>query len=208
MYKKYVAEFIGTFALTCVVLLLSAVGWPGFFGAIVAGLVLGLFVYTIGPISGCHINPAVTLAQLSVKKISGKDALYYILAQLLAAFLALLLSGVHWNGPTYAGVMPVMFKTQHFVAEVLGTFFFAFGIAAVVYGKAKEQMSGMVVGGSLFFGALVASFAGAMGILNPAVALAVNYDNLLLVSMYMLAPIVGAILGFQVYKFLVTEKQV
>ena len=82
MYKKYLAEFIGTFGLAFVVLLVGAVGMPGSLVAVVAALTLGLFVYTIGPVSGCHINPAVTLAQLSVKKITAKDALFYILIQL------------------------------------------------------------------------------------------------------------------------------
>jgi glycerol uptake facilitator-like aquaporin len=91
-----------------------------------------------------------------------------------------------------------IFDSKIFVAEALGAFFFNFGIAAVVYGKAKEQMSGLVVGGSLLLGVLVAVLSGASGILNPAVALALNSFTIL----YVLAPIVGAVIGFQVYRLL------
>lgn len=206
MYKKYVAEFLGTFALAFVVLMVAATDvWP-LLGAVIASLTLTLFVYSIGPISGCHINPAVTLAQLSVKKISSKDAILYILAQLVGAIAALLISGLFASGylPTAEGV----FQTRALIAEMLGAAFFCFGIASVVYGKAKEQMSGLVVGGSLLLGVLIATLSGAIGILNPAVAIALLYGNPTLAALYIVAPIIGAVAGFQLYKFLVTEKQV
>lgn len=147
MFKKYIAEFIGTFALAFVVLIAVAfkgnlpVGLP-----IIAGLTLGLFVYSIGAISGCHINPSVTLGQLSVKKISLEDAVNYIVAQFLGAALAIFVAKFFSiSSPVVSGG----FDTKIFLAETLGAFFFNFGIASVVYGKAKEQMSGIVVGGSL-----------------------------------------------------------
>ena len=200
MYKKYLAEFIGTFGLAFVVLM--AVTFTGSLPVavpLIAGLTLALFVYSIGPISGCHINPAVTLAQLSVKKISAKEAVFYILAQLAGALAAIMLAKVFVAATPVAGTM---LSAKVFLAEMLGAFFFNFGIAAVVYGKAKEQMSGLVVGGSLLFGVLVASVCGAAGILNPAVALALNSAT----AVYIFAPIIGAVLGFQVYKSLIGEK--
>ena len=199
MSKKYIAEFVGTFALSFVVL--SAVAFKGSLPMavpLIAGLTLGLFVYSIGAISGCHINPSVTLAQLSVKKISLKDAVGYIVAQFAGALAALYVAKMFAvASPMVAGA----FDSKVFLAEILGAFFFNFGIASVVYGKAKEQMSGLVVGGSLLFGVLVASFAGAAGILNPAVAVALNSAS----SVYLIAPIVGAVFGFQVYKAIANE---
>lgn len=197
MYKKYIAEAIGTFALSFVVL--GAVSSSNLLPIpvpILAGLTLALFVYTIGSISGAHINPAVTLGLLSIKKITPQDAVGYIVAQMLGALGALVLAkSLLMVSPVVVGA----FSGSVFFAEMLGTFFFAFGIASVVYGKAKEQMSGIVVGWSLLFGILIASLAGASGILNPAVAFALNSVSLV----YILAPIVGSILGFQVYKYLV-----
>ncbi len=200
MSKKYIAEFIGTFALSFVVLaaVASTKSLPMAI-PLIAGLTLSLFVYSIGSISGCHINPSVTLAQLSVKKISSKDAIGYIVAQLLGAVVAI------FAAKMFSVVSPMSgagFDGKVFLAEMLGAFFFNFGIASVVYGKAKEQMSGLVVGGSLLFGVLVASLAGAAGILNPAVAIALNSASVI----YLVAPVVGAVLGFQVYKIVAEEK--
>lgn len=200
MYKKYLAEFIGTFGLSFVVLMaVSFTGSLPMAVPLIAGLTLSLFVYSIGPVSGCHINPAVTLAQLSVKKISAREALFYIVAQLVGALGAIVLAKVF---VVVSPAVGVVFSAKVFLAEMLGAFFFNFGIAAVVYGKAKEQMSGLVVGGSLLLGVIVASVCGAAGILNPAVAIALNSATII----YILAPVIGAVLGFQVYKFLIGEK--
>ena len=89
-----------------------------------------------------------------------------------------------------------------FFAEALGAFFFAFGIAAVVYGKVSDHMSGLVIGGSLLLGILMASFSGSAGILNPAVAFALNS----LSAVYILGPVVGAVVGFNAYRWLVGQK--
>lgn len=196
MNKKYIAEFIGTFTLSFVVLIsVASVAVLPIAVPVIAGLTLALFVYTIGSISGCHINPAVTIGQLSVNKISVKDAAAYIVSQLLGAFVAVLVAKMFMIiSPMDGGV----FSGKVFLAEMLGALFFSFGIASVVYGKAKEQMSGLVVGGSLLLGVLIASLSGASGILNPAVALALNSFTVL----YVLAPIVGAVLGFQVYRYI------
>ncbi len=200
MYKKYIAEAIGTFALSLIIVASVASLTPVPMAVpLIASLTLGLFVYTIGPISGCHINPSVTLGLLFVHKISRVEAGRYIGAQLIGALCAIVLSKLFFVG---YDAMVAPFESKVFFAEMLGAFFFNFGIAAVVYGKAKEQMSGLVVGGSLLFGILIATLLGASGILNPAVALALNAVT----AVYLLAPVIGAVLGFQVYKYLIQEK--
>ncbi|MBP5206263.1 MAG: aquaporin, partial [Bacteroidales bacterium] len=79
-FKKYIAEMIGT----CVLVLMGCgaaalaggtIGWLGV--SLAFGLSVMVMVYAIGPISGCHINPAITLAMLINGKISGKDACLY-----------------------------------------------------------------------------------------------------------------------------------
>jgi aquaporin Z len=89
--NKYIAEFVGTFVLVFggVGSAVLAGGKIGYLGVSFAfGLSLLAMVYTIGPISGCHINPAVTLGVLMAKKISSKHAAIYIVAQIVGAILA------------------------------------------------------------------------------------------------------------------------
>ena len=202
MNKKYIAEFIGTYCLSLVVLLAVNMRGPLPIAVpLIAGFTLMLFVYTIGSISGSHINPAVTLGLLSVKKISLKDAGGYIVAQLLGGLLSIVLVGRVLD-ITLKAVRTGAFSSGIFFTEALGMFFFTFGIASVVYGKTKEQMSGLVVGGSLLLGIMIASFSGALGILNPAVAVALGATTFV----YLLAPIVGSVAGFWAYKWMSDSK--
>jgi len=68
--------------------------------------------------------------------------------------------------------------------------------------RQKNKWSGLVVGSSLLFGVLIASFTGAAGILNPAVALALNFFTIA----YIFAPILGALIGFNLYKYIAYER--
>ncbi len=192
MMKKYVSEGLGAFILTLVV----ALGLAGVFPVsvpILAALTLGLFVYTLGHVSGIHINPAVTAGLWSLKKISTDDAVKYIVAQFIGAGAALMLI------PSLVAEPRVLSVTADFgtgLAELVGTALFTFGIAAVVYGKVPGSQNGMVIGGSLLLGIAVAALLGSNGVLNPAVALGVGSFNV----MYVLGPILGSILGMQIYR--------
>ena len=95
--RKYIAELIGTLALVffgcgAAVVAGAHVGFLGI--AFAFGITVLVMVYAIGPISGCHINPAITVAMLAAKRISLKDAIAYIIAQCIGAFIgaAILLS--------------------------------------------------------------------------------------------------------------------
>ena len=197
MPKIYIAEFVGTFALSFIVIATLAAGVTAPLSVpVIAGLTLGLLVYIIGSISGAHINPAVTIGLASIKKISVKDAVLYIVAQVFGAAMAIVLAKF------FVLTMPVpatdVWDVHIFMAEALGTCFFTFGIAAVVLGKVPTALSGVIVGASLLFGILVSLLAGASGILNPAVAFALNSVTVV----YMLAPIVGSLAGFQLASYL------
>ena len=91
--RKYVAELIGTFALVLIGCG-SAVIAGEYIGFLVIsfafGLVLLALVFTIGGISGCHVNPAVTIGMLIVGKIKSKDAVGYIIFQCIGAIIAAL----------------------------------------------------------------------------------------------------------------------
>lgn len=193
-FKKYLAEFIGTFGLTLVVALSLAGKFP-VPTPVLAGLTLMLFVYSIGAISGCHINPAVTLALWSLKKIKGMEVLGYIIAQFLGAGLA------YWVGRAMITIPPVVAQNNWavFGAELLGTALFTFGIAAVVHEKVPAQMSGVVVGGSLLMGISIAATI-SNGVLNPAVAFGVGSFSLA----YVMGPIAGAMAGMWLYRWIMS----
>ena len=196
MMKKYLAEFLGTFGLTLAVLLSLSGTFPIPTPAI-AALTLGLFVYSLGHISGTHINPAVTIGAWSIGKIGAKDAIGYLIAQFAGASLAAALASALVTAPVLniSNALPVG------IAELIGTFFFTLGIASVVYGKTPSEFSGVVVGGSLLLGISLAAGIGSNGVLNPAVALGIGSFNLT----YIIGPIIGSVMGMQVYYAFVKE---
>ncbi len=189
-YKKYAAEFLGTFALSFAVLWSVNGANPWLMTSVLAGTVVGVFVYTVGNISGTHLNPAVTVAMWSAKKIKPKDAACYIAAQIIGAELAMFAAGVP--------ALQAMNSPMAFVGEALGAFVLLFGISSVVFGKVHSAASGIVIGGSLFLGIILAS-PYSSGVLNPAVALALGPLSV----MYYLGPIIGGLLGVWCYKWLV-----
>lgn len=185
-YHKYAVEFLGAFALTLVVWLSVTFTMP-FATPMMAGLTLGLFVYTVGGISGAHLNPAVTVGVLSANKIKTTDAVFYVLCQLAGAVVAMTV------GRLLSGELPsVAYATtlSAGIAEALGTFFLAFGVMSATLQKIAPAAAGLVVGGSLFLGIYVA-FPFSNAVLNPAVALGINAFG----PMEILGPIVGGICG-------------
>ena len=195
--NKYLAEFTGTFLLTLAVSVCLATKFP-VPTAVVAALTLGVSVYVFGAISGTHINPAITLGILSVGRISPKDAALYIVSQLAGASLAIVISGglVTRAALTASNTGPV------FLAEILGTFCLATGVASVVFGKAPAPAAGLTIGGALLLGLSIAS-SGSNGVLNPAVAVGIGSISIA----YLIAPLVGAVMAFQLYRFLAIKRE-
>ncbi len=196
MDKRFIAECVGTFTLSFVVLLSSAYQYviPT---PLLAALVLMLFVYSIGSISGCHMNPAVTIGLWSLKKITLKDSLLYIVSQLVGALLALVLANI--AGMKLGGILSI--PMQSYLLELLGMGIFTFGIASVVFDEQKSLVSGIIVGGSLLLGISISVLGGAAGILNPAVGLALKNTQI----GYYLAEIGGSVIGFQLYAYLISR---
>jgi aquaporin Z len=193
MQKKLIAEALGTFTLALAVLSSLQMEASIISTPVVAALVLGLFVYTIGGTSGCHINPAVTIGLWSIGKMKVNEAVQYIVAQLLGALVAFGLASTVFDNVSI-GMAPESIPV--FVAELIGAALFTFGIAGVVLGKVRDDVSGLVIGGSLLLGILLAAYFGSAGILNPAVALALGALNL----SYALGSIAGAVIGMNIYK--------
>lgn len=191
--KAYLAELVGAFFLTAAVAVSITVGTP-LATPVVAGVTLGLFVYTVGAISGAHLNPAVTIGLASVKKIGVKDAVLYVIFQIVGALLAMTVVRTLTGAET--GVQ-VANDWDLGVVEAIGAFVLVFGVSSVVWGKVEGMASGLVIGGSLMLGIMLTGGL-SNGVLNPAVAIGIGSIS----WMYLLAPVVGGIVSAWVYKFL------
>jgi glycerol uptake facilitator-like aquaporin len=196
LIRKLSAEFIGTFALVFGVLLSLSGKYP-LPTPMIAGLTVGVMVYAIGSISGAHLNPAVTVGLAGIKKIDFKTASFYIVIQFLAAFCAQLLAGVFFDTDILTQGIIAGNTWDIGLAEAIGALMLVFAVSSVVYGKTNSAASGWVIGVSLALGAMAASVAG-NGVINPAVAFGINSVSL----MYLVAPILGGLLGAQVYRFI------
>jgi aquaporin Z len=220
--KKYLAEFIGTFALVLIgcgsaVIAGGNIGYLGISFAF--GLTLLVMVYAIGGISGCHINPAVTVAMLVGGKIKSKEAAGYIVVQCLGAIVAaaillvialgqpdysLAVNGLGQNG--YAASSPGGFSlVACFVAEVVLTFLFLLVIFGSTSKKAPAGFAGIPIGFALVLVHIVGIPITGTSV-NPArsfgPALFVGGDALSQLWLFILAPIIGGILAAIVWRYI------
>lgn len=192
-----VAEVFGTAVLTGTILAVSrsAIGVP-YFVALGVGLAMALLVMMVGPTSGAHVNPAVTVGLWSARKISTVRALVYVVAQFLGAALAYAL----YNYLVPTGLQSIAgpnFEWTVLVAEAVGAFIFTFGVAAAVYRGYEGGLKAATIGGSLAVGIIVAGVA-SNGILNPAAALGVDSWS----KAYVVGPLIGGVLGVNLFALL------
>src|SRR4030042_5175296 len=220
--KKYAAEFLGTFVLVfmgcgSVVLAGSYVGAIGISFAF--GLAFLAMVYAIGSISGCHINPAVTVSMFVAGKINSKNAVAYILAQCAGAIFGaaalysiaigrpdydLALNGLGQNG--YDAASPAQFTlASAFVIEVLLTFIFLLVIHGSTSEKVPKGFAGIPIGLSLVLIHLVGLPVTGTSV-NPArslgPAIMVGGTALSQLWLFWVAPIIGALLAAAVWKLI------
>lgn len=189
------AELLGTAILALTALVLSHTTAISYFVATAVGATLALLVISLGPLSGGHFNPAVTFGMWTARRIDTLQAIAYIAVQLFGAVLAWqlfeYLSGHHLETKN------VKFDTPIWLAEVVGTFIFTMGITAAVTRGFDQLAKAATIGVSLFAGIMLAGVASA-GILNPAIALSMRYWS----SAYVFGPLLGAVLGVNLYLFL------
>ncbi len=168
MKKEYLAEMIGTMVLVLMgcgtaVSLNCGLDTASVVGTAVAfGLAVVAMAYTIGGISGCHINPAITLGCLISKRISGKDAGMYMLFQVIGAFigsglLALLVSQVGATGKVITGANTCANgSVAACIVEVILTFVFVLVVLGTTDSKkGAGNLAGLAIGLSLILVHLV-----------------------------------------------------
>jgi len=220
-WTKYVAELLGTAALVFVgcgsaIIAGSHIGFLGISFAF--GLTVLVMVYAIGPVSGCHINPAITLAMLTTGKIKGKDAIFYIISQCIGAIIgaaillliakgnasySLALNGLGQNG--YGVHSPEGYSlAAAFVAEVVLTFLFLLVIFGSTSKDAPKGFAGLSIGLALVLIHLVGIPITGTSV-NPARSLGpaifVGGAALSQLWLFILAPIIGAILAAVLWKY-------
>lgn len=213
--RKYIAELIGTFALVLIgcgsaVLAGKYIGFLGISFAF--GLVLMAMIYTIGGISGCHINPAVTIGMLVADRIKLKDAVWYIIFQCIGGILgaAVLLSialgqvdyslaenGLGQNG--YGEYSPAGYNVSSaFIAEIVLTGLFLLAIFGATSKMVPEGFAGLAIGLTLAFIHMVGIPITGTSV-NPArslgPALFVGMDAIVQLWLFWLAPILGAVIA-------------
>ncbi len=194
--KSYIAELIGTCLFTLVLIL--AAGSGAWVVTIFSVFILTMLVYVLGHVSGAHVNPAITVGAIMTNRIAPLRGLYYIIAQLAGAGLAILFSG--WIGLEINAVAHNAVDWRLFAAELVGTLIFGFGVASVAFKRAQPAAAGFVVGLSLFAGIIVSSLmlgadAAQGAVLNPAIAFGLN----LMTVEALLAPLIGAIIGMWLF---------
>ncbi len=195
-----VAEFLGTGILTLLVLSVqrSTIGVP-FFVALAAGLTIALMMLALAGASSAHFNPALTIGLWTARKVSTITAAVYIAAQMLGAWgaygLYVYFVNTHLQpiGGHYAG--------RILIAEAVGTAIFSFGYASALYQRLSGAVTATVSGLAYMLGIVAASSA-AIGLLNPALALGVRSW---VWGTYVLGPVVGAIIGVNLYSLVFAE---
>ncbi len=228
--KKLIAEFIGTFWLVlggCGSAVLAA-GFPelgiGFLGVALAfGLTVVTMAYAIGHISGCHLNPAVSIGLAVGGRFDKKDLVPYIIAQVMGAIagagvLYLIVSGksgfeiggfaANGYGEHSPGGYDML---SAFVTETVLTFFFLIIILGATHSKAPKYMAGLAIGLGLTLIHLIS-----IPVTNTSVNPARSTSQALFAEgtwaipqlwLFWAAPIVGAILAGMVYRMISQENE-
>jgi len=209
--NKYLAEFIGTFALVfcgtgAIVIDQQTSGSVTHVGiAITFGLVVMAMIYSLGSISGAHFNPAVTIAFTIAGRFKVRQVLPYIVSQLAGALAATAtLKFLFTTNETLGATLPAGTEMQSFILEFILTFFLMLVITNVATGS-KEQ--GMFAGLAIGFTVLLeAMFAGPIcgASMNPARSFspAIISGHMEHLWVYLIAPIAGAAFAIPVCKIL------
>lgn len=219
--KKYVAEMVGTMVLVlmgCGSAVFAGTAQPfaavGTLGVAFAfGLAVLAMVYTIGKISGCHINPAITLGMLISKKISGKDAGMYMVFQVVGAIIGssilYILAKDSGSATTLTGANGYQNLIPAFVAETVFTFIFLLVVLGSTSKGANTKFAGIAIGLALVLIHIVCIPITGTSV-NPArsigPALFQGGEALSQLWLFIVAPFLGAAIAALVWKGIDTEE--
>lgn len=226
MLKKCIAEAVGTMILVlfgCGVAMLSGASLVP--TALAFGLVIVAMAYSIGNISGCHINPAVSLAMFLTKKMNAKEFLFYLVSQVIGALLGALLLGLflgsfkNLGGNETQAVLIAAYGEGGslivgLLVEIILTFTFVLAILGVTSKTENKAVTGIVIGLALTLVHLLG--IGLTGTsVNPARSLgpaimqmfAGNFTAITQIWIFIIGPLAGAFLAAILYQYLNEKKQ-
>ena len=217
-FKKYLAEFIGTFVLVlfaCGAAVVCQCSLGNFAGYLLTALAFGLVIvamaYSIGNVSGCHINPAVSLAMLISGKITLGDFIGYVVSQFAGATAG---AAVLWAllGSNEALGQNGLYKGDIWLSllvEVILTFVFVLTILGVTSKTENGAVAGIVIGLTLTLVHIFGIFFTGTSV-NPArsfgPAIFVGGEALSNLWVFIVAPLVGGALAALCHKFLSAKK--
>lgn len=222
--KKYLAEMVGTMVLVlmgcgvavslncssvCDLVTANAATVIG--TSLAFGLAVVAMAYAIGGISGCHINPAITFGVWLSGRMSGKDAIMYVIFQIIGAIIgaAILFALAPQSGLGANGLQPEIGTWTGVLAEVVFTFVFVLVVLGTTDSeKGAGNFAGLAIGLSLVLVHLVCiRYTGTS--VNPArsigPALFVGGAALKQLWIFIVAPLVGAALSALVWKCIASE---
>ena len=214
--KKYLSEFLGTFILVffgtgSVIVNEQSNGALGLVGiSLTVGIIIIAIIYSLGSISGAHINPAVTITLWFGRLIERKEALFYVLSQFFGAIMAsLLLKLIFPNNLGLGTTNPSGSIMQTAIVETICTFVLILTILGSTKSGTKETkaLAGLVIGllvtGLIFFAGPISG-----GSFNPARSLAPAFisGNILNLWIYLTAPVLGGILAIFIWTLITVEE--
>lgn len=220
--KKYFAELVGTMVLVlmgCGAAVFAGAAQPfasvGTLGVAFAfGLSVVAMAYTIGKISGCHINPAITIGMYFSGRISGKDTVMYMLFQIIGAIIGssilFVLARHSGSTTTLTGANGFTDWVPAFVAELVFTFIFVLVVLGSTSKGANNKFAGLAIGLTLVLVHIVCIPITGTSV-NPArsigPAIFQGGSALTQLWLFIVAPLLGGIVASFVWKALDTEKE-
>lgn len=221
LVPRVIAEMLGTFMLVffaagAVVINSFPTAQYGVFGmAVATAIAYAIAISVTAPISGGHLNPAVTIGMLAIRKISPADGFVYIVAQLsgglvgAVAVKALVAPNVgRVVGYGALGLHNTMTLTTGIALEAVLTFFLMSAVMATMVGKQPSKFAGFAVGLTLIPAIIVAGpLTG--GALNPARAFspAIVAGNMQAQAVWWIGPIVGAVVAALLWNYVILAKE-
>lgn len=210
--RKLTAEFIGTAGLLAVVVGSGIMGENLAGGNVAVALLantiatgagLAFLIWMFIDISGAHFNPAVTLTELRRGAIGWRASIFYVIAQILGAFVGVGLANLMFELPVYSVSTKIRTGGSQFLAELVATF----GLIAVIQCGVKFRPEKIAVMVAAYITAAY-WFTSSTSFANPAVTIARSVSNTFAgimpgnVPLFLLAQIIGAFLALYVFKWL------